>query len=166
MTNRGMAVMALRLYALVLVAWILMELPVLFLPLVTGIENPAWLIPELAGLGALALLAFWAWFRVGVVVEWLLPVRTAQQADDPQMPTVDVLFHTGLVSAVGLLVIAWALPDLVAESWRYWQASSVGDVPMRPEWFGALAQTLFGTAVLIGRRGLVRLLLLLKHAGR
>jgi len=167
MSNRGIAVVGVRLLALYLVLRLVFLVP----ELVTH-----WSIPtggagtRVATLIVVALIAAFLWFRVGTVVGWILPARTAQsleQEDGIHERQAQALAF----SAVGALLLAWTLPDLVLHGyllyreWRFVPVVASLDTNLVLGASTTLLRVILGAALFFGSGGLVRLVHHLRRAG-
>lgn len=110
MTNRGMAVLGLRLFALYLFVSAFKALPELFLLLSAPVEDGRYLYLIVAAHLGPVLLAVLLWTQVGRCVDIMLPAR---RLAGPAEPPVPADWQSALLSAAGLVVLAAALPMLV-----------------------------------------------------
>lgn len=167
MSNRGIAVVGVRLLALYLVLRLVFLVPelVAYWRYADGGG-----VTYFATLAAVALIAAFLWFRVGTVVGWILPARTAQslaEEDGPQERQVQALAF----SAVGALLLAWTAPDLILHGYllyRDWTfVPSVASLDAGPlmDAAKALLRAILGALLFFGSGGLVRLVHHLRRVG-
>ncbi|MBA1145660.1 hypothetical protein H0Z60_01185 [Ectothiorhodospiraceae bacterium WFHF3C12] len=162
MTNRGMAVIGIRLLAIYLALQLMLMLPRAF---------DRWDDPQRPDLPvALTLLAgtcvaAFLWFGVRRLAGWMLPSRTAQsleeQNGDPlAQPAAAVAF-----SAVGALLVIWALPDLLVTALDHYEAAPVPDRDTLTPFAVAALRVALGIGVMLGSAGLARAVHHLRRTG-
>ncbi|HEX5514995.1 MAG TPA: hypothetical protein VFY81_11395 [Gammaproteobacteria bacterium] len=156
MTNRGAAVLGVRLLALYFFVHSLINLP-----MVAGAVYPQNYWQLLAPLVLAGLL----WSGVGRIASWILPQRTAA----PPAPAADPAdWYVLAFAAVGLLVTVQALPVLVevaAQVYRQSRDLQDLDAALLAALSAAVLRLGLGLAVLFGSRGFARLIARLRTAG-
>lgn len=159
MTNRGVAVVGLRLLAIYIVIRLLFLLPraVGHWADSTRPDAPIAVVMA-AGLG----LAVFLWFRVGTLAGWILPARTAESLaagrPDEEAPTA-LLFP-----AAGVLLLAWSLPELIAQALVLYDAGVV-DGEQATGFAAAALRVLLGIGLMLGGAGLERAIHHLRRTG-
>jgi len=166
MTNRGMAVLALRLFALYLFVDALRALPELYLLLAQQPEGGGryYYLVTVAHLGPV-LLGVLLWAYVGRWVDLLLPQRRA--AEPPERPlTTD--WHVLGIALAGLLVAALGAPALLeAAMTAYLQSRELVELTteLQARLLASGLQVVLGLFLLLGSRGLGSLVLKLRRLG-
>ncbi len=159
MTNRGAAVLGLRLFALYLVARVVLDAP---RSVAVVAAQPGQDATTLAAVAAVALplaAAFLIWVYVGRLASWVLPPRrpqsleVGQSADPAQLAA---LAYT----VVGFVLLGEALPPLVGHL-----ALHGLDGAVSPELVSRLATAIMGLLLVLGARNLARLVSQLRRAG-
>lgn len=165
MSNRGVAVLGLRLFAIAIVIYTLYALPGLYygwqqqaLPgYVRGLA-----LAHVAGLALAALM----WFAPGRLAALILPARSSQSLD--QALGVEQA-QTVVLAAVGGLVVLLFLPEVLVLSWRLYEASrSLAEAPdpgQVVELAAHAGSLLLGLWLALGSRGWVGLIRRLRRAG-
>lgn len=162
MTNRGMAVISIRLLAIYLALQLLLMLP----QAADRWSNPQRPdLPVILTLVAGAGVAAFLWFGVGTVAGWMLPYRTAQSleerdGDPASQPAAAVAF-----SAVGALLVIWALPDLLASVLAHYEADPAADRDTLTPLAVAALRVALGVTVMLGSTGLARAVHHLRRTG-
>lgn len=169
MTNRGMAVLGLRLFALFLFYHSLAMLPEVY-GFLSGTDlraaNPTYYyLVATAHIGP-AVLGLLIWFYVGHWVNFILPQRTAvlrpDFADAGDWQAVAFV-------AVGLFLFLYSLPDLLRVALQAYVASSSLMMPLEQELLLALAaaglRVCFGLGLVLGGRRLSGLFVHLRRLG-
>jgi hypothetical protein len=160
MTNRGVAVVGLRLLAIYIVIRLLFLLPRAVDHWTDSARPDAPIaLVMVAGLG----LAVFLWFRVGTLAAWILPARTAESlatggGDGREAPTA-LLFP-----AAGVLLLAWSLPDLIVQTLLLYDAGVVESEQMTGFATAAL-RVLLGAGLMLGSAGLERAIHHLRRTG-
>ena len=159
MTNRGAAVLGLRLFALYLVARVLLDLPANHALLIT---SPAALTFAAVLLPLLAAAAIW--LNVGRVASWVLPPRRAGSLEEGSGPDAEGVAALAY-AAVGLLLIGQALPPVLVAAAL--QAGGRGAADWTsPELLSAGLTVALGLLLVAGARSLPGLVSRLRQAGR
>lgn len=157
MTNRGMAVLGVRLLALYFLVHHLSALPLML----TSKAESSWLssLAMLIPLLAVALL----WFFAGSLASLILPRRTA--APQASAPANSSDWYGVAFAAVGLLITLNSLPELLRIALEiYWQRQELQGISPTQivAVAAALLQFLLGLLALLGRRGLSRAIVSLR----
>lgn len=156
MTNRGVAVLGVRLLALYLLVHSLANLPMM-----AGTVH----LQAYWRLLAALVLAGLLWWRAGRVASWMLPQRTAV----PPPPAADPADWYALAfAAVGLLVTVQALPVLIevaAQAYRQSRNFQDLDAAQLTALSTAALRLGLGLALLLGGRGFTRLIARLRTSG-
>lgn len=161
-TNRGIAVVGIRLLAVYLLLQLLLLVPDA-VERWTDATRPAApvVLTMLAGLVAAAFL----WTGTGRVASWMLPARTARSLAEEQAG--QTAADRGLVafSAAGALLIAWTLPELLSAALTYYTAGPINrDETLLPLLVAALRLAL-GFGMMLGSAGLARAVHHLRRTG-
>lgn len=160
MSNRGAAVLGVRLLALHLFLHSLITLPAAVAQLD---QQELWL--PLIGLLAPLPLGLLLWLGAGQVASRMLPQRTAA----PPPPAADPSDWYALAFAtVGLLISIQALPpllELAAEAYRLAQELQDLTANQAAALGAAVLRLLLGLTALLGSRGLARLIARLRTGG-
>lgn len=162
MTNRGVAVVGIRLLAVYLLIQLLLLLPQ---------AADRWADPSRAAMPVVLTLAGGLlaaavlWFGVSSLAGWIVPSRTAQslaeeQAGDPVSPAGAAAF-----SAAGVLLAAWALPDLLAQLLSHYDAPPGDQAETLLPLAVAALRVALGLAVMLGSSGLARTIHHLRRTG-
>lgn len=160
MTNRGIAVLGVRLLALYLFMHCLITLPVSVAQLE---QQEAWL--PLVSLLAPLPLAVLLWLGAGQLASRMLPQRTAVPSLVATNPTD---WYALVFAAVGLLISIQALPALLeisVESYRLTQQLQPLSFEQVATLSAALLRMMLGVAAFLGSRGLARLVAYLRTGG-
>ena len=159
MTNRGAAVLGLRLFALYLVARVVLDAPasyeVLAAPRPSAGASMSVAAAVLLPLGAALLI----WSYVGRIANWVLPPRRPQSLEAGQ--TADPAQLAVLAySVAGFLLLGEALPGLLG------QVVAGGlERPLSPELVSHGAAAGLGLLLVLGARNLSRMVSRLRRAG-
>jgi hypothetical protein len=169
MSNRGMAVLGLRLFSLFLFYHSLTMLPEVYGFLSATDRRAAdpvyYYLVAVAHIGP-AVLGLLIWFYVGHWVNFILPQRTAMLRPD----FADAGDWQGVAFiAVGLFLFLYALPDLLRTALQAYVASSGLVAPLDQELVLALAtaglRVCFGLGLVLGGRRLSGFFLHLRRLG-
>lgn len=162
MTNRGVAVVGIRLLAVYLLIQLLLLMP----QAAERWGDPSRpVVPVSLTILAGLLAAAWLWFGVRRLAGWIVPSRTAQSladehAGDPVGPTGAPAF-----SAAGVVLVGWALPDLLAlVLTHYDSAPGNREETLLPLAVAGLRVAL-GVLVMLGSTGLARTIHHLRRTG-
>lgn len=172
LSNRGLAVLLIRLFALFLLMRVIADLPQSYFILSYGVPDAAvaddpvrWV--TLLSNGLLLVLAVLMWVFVGRLAGAILPQRTAATPEDEL-----TVSGAGAVAfaAVGLLLLGLALPELFAATVRLYQRTQQFayrgmTLPDYVDMGAAGLQVLIGLLVFLGNRGIVRIVTRLRRAG-
>lgn len=160
MTNRGAAVLGVRLLALYLFLHTLITLPTA----VAQLDQQDFWLP-LVGLLAPLPLGLLLWLGAGQIASRMLPQRTAV----PSPPAADPRDWYALAfAAVGLLISIQAVPpllELAAEAYRLAQELQQLTPAQAAALSAALVRLMLGLMALLGSRGLARLISRLRTSG-
>lgn len=167
MTNRGIAVLALRLFALYLFVHSLIALPEGYAALANGPTSADavqyWLLA--AAHAGPVIVGVFLWFCAGPLATVILPQRTF--STPPPVKNSESWYGPAF-AAVGLLVSIDALPQLLELLAEYRRTTLALENPT-PAFQVALAakslQTGLGLAVLLGSRGFANLIARLRTGG-
>lgn len=165
MSNRGLAVLALRLFALFLFHHGFTALPQVYLAFAAeGAAGELRYLLAAVSLGP-ALLGLLIWIFVGRFAELVLPRRTAAQAPEPATPQE---WQAALFAAAGLLLFLSALRDLlrhVLAVYEYYQRLEALPPVLQGELAAAGLQAALGLWLLMRSQRLSGLLLHLRSLG-
>lgn len=166
MTDRGIAVLGVRLLALYLFVQVLTELPDLYALLMgarVALDSTHYglLLAAQVGPGVVGLLL---WFGAGGAASLLLPQRTVA----PRPPLSSGGWYGPAFAAVGLWVAIDALPELLrlaADAHRHVLALEDLGFELRVAIAGAALRVVLGLCVLLGSRGFANLVARLRTSG-
>jgi hypothetical protein len=164
LTNRGLAVLGLRLLALLVAVLWLLRLPEGYFALASADYAPALLIV----LALPPLLAVLLWAQVGRLVELVLPQRTAEGTAERAEPGE---WQAVAFAAVGVLVLVEALPALVRVGlsvYLQWQPLDGPEAVSSALWVelgAAMLRLVLAISLVFGSRGLARWVVQLRRAG-
>jgi hypothetical protein len=162
MTNRGAAVLGIRLLALYLVIQALLRLPG-YMAADAEYHTGGMLFAAVI-LPMLVALVLWAGVRR--MADLLMPARRAESIQQPR-PAAPEQIQATVFAAVGLFLTVDSLPDLVTSLWRVLEAASLTLTDaLSIQLMAESVRTLLGVAIFLGAQGLVGLLNRLRHAGR
>lgn len=162
MTNRGVAVVGIRLLGIYLLIQLLLLLP----EAADRWADPARpAMPVTLTILAGLLMAAWLWFGVRTLAGWVVPSRTAQSLADEQAGEPIGPAGAAAFSAAGLLLLGWALPDLLAQAIVHYEAPPGGrEETLLPLAVAGLRVAL-GVLIMLGSAGLARTIHHLRRAG-
>lgn len=168
MSNRGIAVLALRLFALFLMFHSLTALPQVYLARQAveqvGGDQALLALMALAHLGP-AALGVLIWLLVGRFAEWILPRRRLAGEREPPLPED---WQALAFAAGGMFVVIDGLPALIGLAVGLYQTRQPFEAlssASRLELAVAAGRVLLGLLVLLGSRGLGRLVFQLRRGG-
>lgn len=165
MSNRGMAVLGLRLFAIGIVIYTLYALPGLYYGwqqhALAGYTRGLALV-HAVGLAVAAVM----WFLPGRLAEVILPARSSQGMDQPLgVEQVQVV----ALSAVGALVVLLTLPDVLVLGGEVYRRAAALDELFEPALLVDLVSQalvlVLGAWLALGSRGWVGLVRRLRRAG-
>ncbi len=161
-TNRGLAVVLVRVLALVLVLYGAAGLAWLY-----GVDHEYWPVPAARALLPMLVGAL-LWVSVGRVVDRMLPQRTAAGSEESALSAADAE-RIGY-AVLGLYLAATAVPELsrvAVEIQRWREVSALSGLPssLQMNLLTSGIRFVLGVALFFGARGLVGLVAKLRRAG-
>lgn len=159
MTNRGAAVLGLRLFALYLVARVVLDIPRSFAAAAAqsgeSVASVAAAAAVVLPLGAAVVI----WIYVGRIANWVLPPRRPQSLEAGQSADPAALAALAY-TVVGFVLLGEALPPLLGRL-----AVQGLEGPLSPELVSRLVTAAMGLLLVLGARNLARLVTQLRRAG-
>ncbi|KAB7619538.1 hypothetical protein [Alkalilimnicola sp. S0819] len=172
MSNRGLAVLCVRLFAIALVVYMLYALPHWY---ARSADLPAGFFHLLLPVYLLGtVLAAWMWWSPGRLASLMLPQRSSESASgtsqEGQPPSSDETAAV-LLFCAGFLLALWVLPEFLVGVWRVF--TLLGEGAAQPLWareegillLGRGGQFLLAVWLCLGRRGWLGAWRRLRRAG-